>query len=108
MAQHLLRVKLHSRGMQIQIQKISFFMSSVVFTTTKSIFFKTSVAFTKKSFNFFSSKSSTLAEGEAAWCARERSHRQSGRVGQRRRDTGDEKEILTISKKMCKYCDCCG
>ena len=36
----------------------------------------------------------TLAEGEAAWCASEGSHRQGGCVGQRGRDTGDEKEIL--------------
>ena len=69
-------------------------MSSVVFTTTKSIFFKTSVAFTNKKVSIYFSKISTLAEGEAAWSARERSHSQSGRVGQRRRDTGEGK-ILT-------------
>ena len=64
----------------LQIQKVSFFMSSVVFTN-------------KKVSNYFP-KSLTLAKGKAAWSARERSHRQSGRVGQRRRDTGEGK-ILT-------------
>ena len=64
----------------LQIQKVSFFMSSVVFTN-------------KKVSNYFP-KSLTLAKGKAAWSARERSHSQSGRVGQRRRDTGEGK-ILT-------------
>ena len=78
----------------LQIQKVSFFMSSVVFTN-------------KKVSNYFP-QSLTLAEGEAAWCAREGSHRQSGCVGQRRRDTG-EGYIDNIEEKtmMCKYCDCC-
>ena len=51
-----------------------------------------------KKYQIISPQSLTLAEGEAAWCAREGSHRQGGCVGQRRRDTGEGK-ILTISKK---------
>merc|ERR1719225_1602930 len=47
-----------------------------------------SVVFTNKKVSNYFPKSLTLAEGEAAWCAREGSHRQSGCVGQRGRDTG--------------------
>ena len=69
-------------------------MSSVVFTNKKVSFFISSVAFTNKKVSNYFPKSLTLAKGKAAWSARERSHRQSGRVGQRRRDTGEGK-ILT-------------
>ena len=67
-----------------------------------------SVVFTNKKVSNYFPKSLTLAEGEAAWCAREGSHRQGGCVGQRRRDTG-EGNIDNIEEKtmMCKYCDCC-
>ena len=46
------------------------------------------------------SKSLTLAEGEAARGTREGSHRQSGRVGQRRRDTGDGNIDIILTKRQ--------
>ena len=68
--------------------------ASVVFTNTKSIIFYVFCFFTNKKVSNYFPKSLTLAESEAAWSTRERSHSQSGRVGQRRRDTGEGK-ILT-------------
>ena len=50
--------------------------------------------------SIYSYKSLTLAEGEAARGTREGSHRQSGRVGQRRRDTGDGNIDIILKKRQ--------
>ena len=59
-----------------------------------------SVVFTNIKYQIISPKILTLAEGEAAWCAREGSHRQSGRVGQRRRDTGEGNIDVILKKRQ--------
>ena len=72
----------------------------VVFTNTKSIIFYVFCFSTNKKVSNYFPKSLTLAKGKAAWSARERSHRQSGRVGQRRRDTGDGNIDIILKKRQ--------